>query len=78
MYWPDRYHGNLGIRFSSTNVNPPNCAAFEIGKQERTPKGNSRTDNHDGGSIKVNHLKPGDLIFSYQYDSRLEGRHFNA
>ena len=46
--------GNLGIQFGSTTANPPPCAAYQLGKQERAPKGNSCTDNHDGGSIKVN------------------------
>ena len=70
--------GTVGLKFGSATVIPPPCAACQLGKQERTPKGSSHSDNRDGGSLKVNKLEPGDLVFSDQYESRLEGRHFSA
>ena len=70
--------GKISIKFRSTTVNPHPCAACQLGKQEHTPRGDSCTENHNGGSIKVNQLDPGDLIFSDQYESRLKGRHFTA
>ena len=78
--WIDRTGviGNLGIKFGSTTVNPPPWDACHLGKQERTPKGNYCTENHDEGSIKVNQIKPGNLIFSDQYESHLEVLHFAA
>ena len=70
--------GNLGINFGSITVNPLPCAAFQIGKQDCTTKGNSRNENHNGGYIKANQIKPVNVIFSDQYESRLKGLYFTA
>ena len=70
--------GSLGIKLGSTTLNRHPYAACQLGKEERTPKVNFFTENHDVGSIKVNQINPGDLILSYQYDSRIEGCHFTA
>ena len=71
-------NGNLSIKVGSTTVNPPPCAAFQLGKNELTTKGSSWTDNQHGWSIKFNQLEPGDLIFFDQYKSRFEDCHFTT
>ena len=62
----------------STTVDPPKCESCQLGKQERTPKGGTTTITTPAGSLKLNKLEPGDLVFSDQYESRLEGRQFTA
>ena len=62
----------------STTVHPPKCAAFQLGKQERTPKDGSTLVKGPDGALKMNQLEPGDLVFSDQYESPLLGRQFSA
>ena len=69
---------NIGIKLRSTTINPQSRAACKLGKQERTPRRKSLTDNHNGRSIKFNNLNPGDPIFFEQYKSCLEGHNFNS
>ena len=38
--------GNIGIKFGSTTINPPPCAACRLGKKECTTRGKYCTDNH--------------------------------
>jgi hypothetical protein len=62
----------------STTVLPLKCAAYQLGKKERTPKQGSTLVNDPGGVLKLNKLEPGDLVFSDQYKSPLLGRQFSA
>ncbi len=70
--------GPAGIKMGSTTVEPPKCDSCQLGKQERTPKGPIKTVTTPDGFLKLNKLEPGDLVFSDQYESRLEGRNFTA
>jgi hypothetical protein len=70
--------GSLGIKMGSTTVQPPKCAACQLGKQERTPKGGTTLVKAPEGVLKLNKLAPGDLVFSDQYESPLLGRQFSA
>ena len=70
--------GPLGVNMGSTKVIPPKCGSCQLGKQERTPKKGSKTIQPPGGILKADKLDPGDLVFSDQYESRLEGRQFSA
>ena len=66
--------GSLGVNMGSTKVIPPRCRSYQLGKQERSPKKGSQTIQPPGGILKADKLDPGDLVFSDQYESRLEGR----
>ena len=69
----------MGVKMGSTTVQPGNCAACQLGKQQRTPKNGSKTiKSPSDGILKQNKLQPGDLVFSDQYKSPLEGRQFSA
>ena len=67
---------SLGHKWGSTTVKAPRCTACLFGKQERSHKAGSRQKKHDPGSLKKEMLEPGDLVFSDQYESRLEGKIF--
>jgi hypothetical protein len=70
--------GPGGIKMGSTTVTPPKCDSCQLGKQERTSKAGTKTISTPDGYLKLNKLEPGDLVFSDQYESRLEGRQFTA
>ena len=69
----------MGVKMGSTTVQPPKCAACQLGKQQRTPKNGSKTiKSPSNGILKQNKLQPGYLVFSDQYKSLLEGRQLSA
>ena len=70
--------GPVGIKMGSATVEPPKCDSCQLGKQERTPKSPIKTVTTPDGFLKLNKLEPGDLVFSDQHASRLEGRNFTA
>ena len=57
----------------SNNVKIPNCEAFQYEKQEINPKSGTRQINDKGleGSLKINQLDTGKLIFPEQYESMI-------
>ena len=65
-----------GDKWGSTRVEISRCSSCILGKQRRKTTPGSKVVKVDEGSIKKGMLKPGDLIFSDQYDSHLEGRVF--
>jgi hypothetical protein len=70
--------GAAGMKMGSTTVDPPKCASCQLGKQERTPKAGTKSVTKQDGFLKMDKLEPGDLVFSDQYESRLEGRQFTS
>jgi hypothetical protein len=70
--------GAAGIKMGSTTGEPPKCDSCQFGKQECTPKAGTKSVTKEDGFTKLNKLEPGDLVFSDQYESRLEGRQFTA
>ena len=70
--------GKLCSFIGSTTVLPPICASCQFGGQARTPKKGSTSSSSNKGILKKDKLYPGDLVFTDQYESRVEGRHFNA
>ena len=70
--------GIIGEKFGQSKVVPPKCAACAFGKQERNPKqGMTRKVDVDRqGILKAESLKPGEMVFSDQYQSSLPGRVF--
>ena len=70
--------GKPGERFGQSSVAAPKCGACQFGKQERNPKSGQKTkvDRTRQGILKVDKLKPSDLIFSDQYVSSIAGRVF--
>ena len=69
----------MGIKMGSATIQPPKCAACQLGKQERTPKNGSKTIKSPSDCIlKQNKLQPGDLVFSDQYESPLKVCQFSA
>ena len=67
------------IEMGSTTVQPPKCAACQLGKQQQTPKNGSKTiKSPSNGNIKQNKIQPGDLVFYDQYESPLEGHQFST
>jgi hypothetical protein len=69
---------SVGIKMGSATVESPQCASCQLGKQERTAKAGTKTVAKEDGFLKMNKLEPGDLVFSDQYESRLEGRQFTS
>lgn len=67
---------SLGKRWGSTTVNIPKCAPCLLGKQKRRTKPGTRVIKTSEGILKKDILEPGDLVFTDQYESRLEGRLF--
>ena len=70
--------GPMGERMGKRNVEAPKCAACQFGKQQRNPKPGGKMIRDEQGILKKDKLKPGELIFSDQYESRLPGRVFNS
>ncbi len=70
--------GHIGEQIGKTSVCPPKCASCQYGKQERNPKPGATQKRDQRGILKKDKLEPGDLIFSDQYESRVQGRVFNA
>ena len=69
--------GAIGVKMSKEGVKIPKCAACQFGKQERTPKGGSTIKKSQEGILKRDKLRPGELVFLDQFESRLPGRVFN-
>ena len=66
-----------GDKWGSTSVNPPKCGACLFGKQHRRPTPGVTQKKHPGGILKKGMLNPGDLVFSDQFESRIEGKVFS-
>ena len=67
----------LGLGLQRNKVcTHPLCAACQYGKQTRTPDGTTTTTKVPSkvGGLKKEMLKPGDLIFCDQLESRVPGR----
>jgi hypothetical protein len=54
------------------------CAACQYGKQYKMPHKSKTVKKLKEGELKKNKLAPGQLIFSNQYSSRVEGRAFGG
>ena len=70
--------GVSGYQMSTSDTSIIKCASCLLGKQERSSKGGSTVSVQRPGVLKQDELKPGDLVFSDQYESPLLGRHFSA
>ena len=70
--------GVSGYQMSTSDTSIIKCASCLLGKQERSSKGGSTVSTQRSGILKQDELKPGDLVFSDQYESPLLGRHFSA
>jgi hypothetical protein len=69
--------GEAGKLWGKSTHDPPRCAACQLGKQQRLPTPGKKTvSTRTEGALKRDKLEPGDLIFSDQYESRLEGKVF--
>lgn len=70
--------GRVGVDMGKTSVIAPHCTACHLAKQSRTPTAGTTTrPNHESGTLSKDQLAPGDLIYTDQYESRLEGHIFN-
>ena len=80
LQWVARqgFLGPQAERAGTRKVDAPKCAACQFGKQQRNPKPGSRTIRDVRGALKQNKVRPGQLVFSDQFESRLPGRVFNA
>jgi hypothetical protein len=70
--------GEQGLKMALGKLEAPKCAACLFGKQGRTPDGTTHTTRTTEGALKENKLKPGELVFSDQYESRVPGRSFQG
>ena len=69
----------MGVKMGLITVQPPKCAAYQLGKQQRTLKNGSKIiKSPSDGILKQNKLQPGDLVFSDQYESPFEGHQLPA
>ena len=66
--------GKQGELMGTGNLEHPKCAACLYGKQHKTTQGGQHSSKDETGALSKDHLKPGDLIFSDQYQSRTPGR----
>ena len=62
-------------KMGSNNVKITMCADFQYGKQDRNPKSGTGQGKNKGvgGSLNINQLEPGKLIFSEHYESSTPG-----
>ena len=70
--------GNTGEKIGNTSLSHPKCATCQFGKQGKTPVQAKGKVNKEQGNLIKDTLKPGDLIFSDQYQSRVSGRAFTS
>ena len=70
--------GKFGHKFGKSTIIPPKCEACITGGQERTSIQGTTVTQTRKGILKADKLKPGDLVFSDQRVSSLEGQNFNA
>ena len=56
----------------------PKCAACQFGKQHKTPARTQHRSKESTGTLSKEQLKPGDLVFTDQYESRTPGRTFES
>ncbi len=69
--------GWLGARAKtmlSHTIDTPHCAACIMGKQGRTPSGNTNTKDNKEGVLSKNVVVPGQIVYSDQFSTRLKGR----
>ena len=71
--------GKLGEKIGKCNNPAPQCASCQFGIQDRTPKGGKKTviNKERSGVLKRDKLRPGQLVFTDQYESRIGGRVFS-
>ena len=70
------YLDSHGEKWGSSKVEIPRCSSCLLGKKKRCTTPGTKLSKVNEVSLKKNMLKPGDLVFSDQYDSHLEGRVF--
>jgi hypothetical protein len=73
--------GDDGISMGKHFLPVPKCAACQLGKQGKTPskgRGTLKQDPNVAGALTQDKLRPGSLVFSDQYESRVLGRSFNS
>ncbi len=70
--------GKFGECFDQSSIKAPKCAACQFGKQECNPKAGMtrKVDTDQQGILSAESLKPGELVFSDQYQSSLPGKVF--
>ena len=66
--------GSNGIKMGHANLAAPKCAACLYGKQKCTPSPSKHSTQDPPGALTKDKLTPGQLIFSDQYQSSVEGR----
>ena len=66
--------GPKGIQMGHANLDAPKCSACITCKQQKTPTGTTHVKHKPPGALSENKLFPGQLIFSDQYQSLVEGR----
>jgi hypothetical protein len=69
--------GSTGVKMGHSNLPAPKCAACLYGKQGRTPCPSKHSKSEPSGALTKNQLFPGQLIFSDQYQSSVDGRTHN-
>jgi hypothetical protein len=70
--------GSKGVQIGTGKLDIPKCAACQYGKQQKTPHKSKTVWKRREGDLKKNKLAPGQLSFSDQYSSRIEGRAFSG
>ena len=74
-----RTFGKIWRESRETTVVAPKCESCIFEKQYRSPRKGSTTckDKKREGILKTDKLKPGDLVFTDQYETSVEGRIFS-
>ena len=63
---------------ATANLQAPKCAACQFGKQGKTPTPTKHGDQDSPGSLSIEKMEPGQLVFMDQYESRIPGRAFTS
>ena len=70
--------GEGGKKMAAANLQAPKCAACQFGKQGKTPTPTKHGDQDSPGSLSIEKLEPGQMVFMDQYESRIPGRAFTS
>ena len=69
--------GKLG-ELMGVGAKHPKCAACQFGKQHKTPAKTQHRSKESTGTLSKEQLKPGNMVFTDQYESRTPGRTFES